>query len=180
MADTNLVMAVSDFTKLPAEIIVDLINYDNGTTLTTNSLSFGLPSPITGERNTQVTATALAGSYYTGSVNLTYNRIDLLEVPGVRSKVFEIAYGATIADIIPDINLAYAINLTVDDFVDGLLPDFTDHIPNEEKTFELVANSKSLIFINSVVLSAVRRDVELSTIITKTMLSGLVYIQPVA
>lgn len=180
MAVLEPTMAVSDFTKLPAEIIIDLINFDNGTSLPPDGLTFGVPTVLSeGTHNTTVVATAVADSYYEGSVTLTYNRIDLNEVPGIRSKQFVMGTAVNISDLIPQINEAYQLNLQLADFIDGPLPTLPLSGSNPEVAFELIAGPESLIFHNRVTLSAFRPNVALSSVITKTVLSGLVYRQPV-
>lgn len=180
MALSYPTMAVTDFTKLPNEIIVDLINFDNGTSLTTDLLMFGLPTalPDGGDHNTTVVATAVPGTFYVGSVELTYNRVDMSTIPGARSVKFEIGNATKISDLVPQINAAYQLNLQPEDYVDGPLPALTEYISNEEKPFELIAGENSLIYRNRVTLSVYRKDVDLSMVILKTVLSGLIYRQP--
>jgi hypothetical protein len=172
------VMAVTDFTKLPNEILVELINFDNGTSLTPDSVTFGTPVVSGGVRNTQLVVTAKTGSFYTGSVTIQYNRVDLSTVPGVRSKSF-VANGLTkISDLIPQINNAYQLNLQPEDFIDGPLPTFSGTTPNETLDFDLIAGPNSLIYNNKVTLQVVCGLLDLSVAIKNLVLNGLVYTQP--
>lgn len=172
-------LAVSDFTKLPVEILIDLINFSNGTALPPDMLTFGEPTELTvGAHNTTVVGTAKPGAYYTGSVTLTYNRVDLETIPGVRSTTFEIGNATTIADLVEKINAAYQLNLQPEDFVDAELPTLSDPVSNQEMPFDLVAGPKSLIYRNKVTLNVYRADVALSSVIVNTVLSGLIYRQP--
>jgi hypothetical protein len=173
---------VSDFTKLPQQIVIDLINNDNSTALTPDLLTFGLPTAATGDnptRNTELSLTAKAGSGYKGSVTVKYNRVDLSTVPGARSVVFPKGDATKIADLIPEINAAYQLNLQPEDFVDGDLPAFAGQ-PNEQHDFQLAAGADSLCFINSVTLTVHADDIDLASVITTQELNGLVYTQPAA
>ena len=178
MPTPNQGLAVTDFTQLPPQILIQLINFDNGTSLTPDAVTFGLPAVSGGVRNTKLTVTAAPGSFYTGSVDILYNRVDLATVPGVRSTVFTVATATKISDLIPQINAAYQLNLQPEDFIDGPLPAFTNNIPNEQKSFDLIAGPNSLIYVGRATLSISRGLIDLSTIITNLVLNGLTYVQP--
>lgn len=177
MAFTN------DFTKLPRQILVDQINNDNtvnNAALTPAMLTFGVPAAATGAspaRNTDLTLTAVAGSGYTGSVTVHYNRVDISTVPGTRSTTFPKGTAANISDLVPSINAAYGINLQAEDYVDGALPTFTG-TPNETHDFNLVAAANSLIWINQVTLTVHGNDIPLDQVVTNQTLNGLTYTQP--
>lgn len=171
---------VLDFTKAPAQIVLDQINNDNASALTLQQVSFGLPTATTGTspaRDTQVTVSAVAGEGYSGSVVVEYNRVNISTVPGVRSTVFPKGSAVNISDLIPQINAAYQINLTSADYTDGPLPTFSG-TPNEEHDFQVVITSDSLPFENSVTLTVKANDIALSSVITTSTLNGLVYTQP--
>ncbi len=67
--------------------VIDLINADNGTALTSAEISIGVPaawdeltdtgSDTGNDRNTIVTVSAVANSGYKGSVDIRYYRLDL-------------------------------------------------------------------------------------------------------
>jgi hypothetical protein len=181
MALTFPNLAVTDFTQLPDQIIIDLINFSNGTSIPDGSLSFGLPTalPEGSTHNTTIIASAVPGvSLYEGDATLTYNRVDLSTVPGARETRFIIGSATTIADLIPAINAAYQLNLQPEDFINAALPALIQHISDEEEAFELIAGPNSLIFVNRVALSVYRPDIPLSSVIVNTALNGLIYRQP--
>lgn len=171
-------MIITDFTKLPKQIVVDLINYDNDTLLSPDLITFGTPNVISGVYNTSLLVTAVPDSHYEGSVTIQYNRIDIGTVPGVRSTSFPIGTATKISDLIPAINAAYQINLTADDYIDEVLPQFTTNDPNEVQTFELYTNPNSLVFIRDVTFNLIRNKILLSSVIVNRQLNGLRYIQP--
>ncbi len=165
----------SDFTKLPFDIIVDLINADNATSLVKADLTFSAITVLgSGNRNTQVTITAVGGSGYTGTRDLTYDRIDLATVPGSRSVTFPIGSATNAVDLIPAINAAYQLNLQVADYDNDPLPTFTG-TPDETHPFTLNAKAGSYIFRGSVNLIISGNDVDLADAITVTELNGLTY-----
>lgn len=171
-------MVITDFTKLPKQIIVDLINYDNDTALAPELLTFGNPTVITGINNTSLIVTAVPDIHYEGSVTLNYNRIDIGTIPGIRNTNLAIGTATRISDLIPAINAKYQINLTADDYIDEILPVFITNDVNEIQTFELYTNPNSLIFIRDITFNLVRNRILLSSVIVNRFLNGLVYIQP--
>lgn len=171
-------MLITDFTKSPEQIIVDLINYDNDTNLLPHLLTFSKPLPRTGSSNTHLIATAIPSAHYTGSVTLDYNRINFADVPGARSINISIGTATQISDLIPQINRKYRLNLTPEDYINFQLPRFNSDDDEESQPFSLVAAPDSLIFINSVVLNIIKDGIYLSSVITKRILNGIMYTQP--
>jgi len=170
----------TDYTKLPRAIIVDLINETNaGAGMTEALLDFGLPTVPTGTpaRNTELTVTAKAGSGYSGSVTLKYNRVDMAEIPGALNVEYTKGDAENISDLIPEINARYGINLQAEDYVDAPLPNFTG-TPNEKIDFEIVAAADSLVWRASLILKLASEDIPLSSVITNDTLNGLVYVAP--
>lgn len=177
---------MSDLTKIPKQVMIDLINTDNGSALTDALLDFGLPTAATGQtpaRNTELTVTAKAGSGYTGSVVVTYNRLHLttgILTPSGKDATFVAGDKLKIKDLIPELNALLNINLTDDDYVDGDLPTFVGGIPNEEHDVSVVAKADSLCYIGSLIFKLKSDEIELSSVITITQLNGLTYVPPVA
>lgn len=158
--DLRPLLLYLDFTKSAAEIIVELINYCNGTSLTSDMLTYKLPpTVISGNHNTVVEATATPTSPYEGMMEVTYNRIDLGELFESFDKFLVADSGARyISDIIPLVNAKYKLNLTRDDYLDGPLPDSSQANPETGSSFVLKANPRSLIFIGQVSLSVTNNE----------------------
>lgn len=174
---------MTDLTLAPKEIMLALINTDNATTLTDATLDFGLPTAATGQaptRNTVLTVTAKAGSGYSGSVEVTYNRLHLqtavLDASG-KTASFGLGDATKIKDFIPELNALLGINLTDEDYEDGDLPEFTG-TPNEEHSVQLVAKQDSLCYIGSLTFTVKGEDIALSSVLTVTELNGLTYVAP--
>lgn len=170
-------MAAQDFTKLPVEICLELIKQTNVTAsaLTTAMLTYGLPTVDTGERNSIVTITAVPGSGYKGSVDMHYNRVDIATVPGVRSKTFPVGDATKLSDLIPEINLAYAINLGPEDYDDVDFVAFPGIEPNETQDVPLSVNIDSLVFIGTLTIKVASEDIMLSSVIVNNVMNGLTY-----
>jgi len=178
MAINSVPMVKLDLTKPPGQLIIDLINNDNGTELKADELSFGIPELATGRHNSKVKATATENSIYSGSVTLHYNRIDIGLIPQDRSTVFEISDEVNLSDIIPEVDARYQLKLTPVDYIDAPLPRFLGNVPHEEKVVDLVAGPASLVFINKLKLTIERPAIDLRDIIKTLILNGLTYIAP--
>jgi hypothetical protein len=172
-------MANRDFTKSDIQILIDQINEDNVSSLTPALIAF---SPVSvsdgGVRNSVITATAQAGSGYSGSVDFLYNRVDLATVPGARSTQFQVGDAVSLADLIDEINVAYQLNLTDADFENVEIPAFPGAEPHETQVITLAAKASSLIFVGSMQLTIDANEIPLSAVVTTTTLNGLVYTQP--
>jgi len=172
-------MAASDFTKAPDQIVIDLINADNGTALTTALLQLGLPTAATGgspARNTELEVSAKAGSGYKGSVVVQYNRLQIQDFvkPGTFPDGLNLPVGdaENFSDLIPEINTALGINLTAADYVDGPIGEW-EGTPNESKVITIPIAADSLCFLGSLQLTLHAEDIELSSVITNLVLNGL-------
>lgn len=169
-----------DFTKDPNQVLLDQINHDNASTLTLAAIAYGLPTAVTGTNpnpDTQISLSAKTGSGYSGAVTVSYNRVQLSTIPGSRPTTFSLGSAKNISDLIPEINLAYQINLTVADYGDGPLPTFTGQ-PNETHPFQVAALADSVVYEGVMSLTVHANDIPLATVITTQNLTGLVYVQP--
>lgn len=160
----------TDFTKAPLEILVDLINYTNGCALTTADISFSACSALSaGSRNTGVTITARPNSVYSGTRDLSYNRVDMATIPGLRSTEFEIGTAVSMKDLIPQINTAYRLNMQPEDYYDDLLPGLDD---GGSRKFTLRARPGSYIYRNTLELTIRGDKLPLADHMTNYILNG--------
>lgn len=179
-----------NLTLPPQEVICALINRTNtavGAALTPALVTFGLPSQSSGGTfNTDLTVTAIDGSGYVGIVPINYNRVHLqteiadpYAASGVgRNLDFNIGSAIKIADMVPQINARFGINLTPADFIDGDLPTFVGGA-NETHDVQVIANADSLCYRGSFTFHLKAEDIELSTVIVETVMNGLTYAPPV-
>jgi hypothetical protein len=157
-----------DFDQPAVNILLDQINYDNNAQITPQYVTFGIPSANASgaARNTTLVITAVAGSNFVGSVAWQYNRVDISIVPGIRSTLILVPQNAeNISDLLPNINLAYGIQLTAADIIDGPLPTFQG-LPNEKHNFTLTIAAQSLVYINAVTLTAFQDGTAFSEVVT--------------
>lgn len=170
---------ISDFSKLPLEIVFDLINEQNGTALNNTEVELGLPTVATGSGgyNTDILVSAKLGGPYEGSVNLGYDRLD---VDGFRfGAVITISLGdaSNYSALIPEINLKLRINLTEDDFVDGPIGTWSG-TPGEVKQITIPMKTTSLVFTGELSVNVQVDDIPLSDVIVTKELPGLIYQPP--
>jgi hypothetical protein len=177
MANTTPYAGASD------QRLADLINQDNQTALQLGvDFTFGPPFPYTDTqgRNTQITLFPVPGKMWPGPVTVHYTRMPLTVLndlpPGYVSPVTIPLMPFTLYDIMDQINEALGLNLSTDEVVNVLYQ-------NEQPFYRLpIKNSSSLAWIDSdYEFEAVfpNEDIPLSSVVTTTMLSGLVYAGPV-
>lgn len=165
--------------KTPKQVILDLIKAKNpaASVLTEAALVFALPAASDGTestpRNTQMEVSAAEGSGYAGEVLIKYDRLLMEDVVNTQDRNFPIGSATKVADLIDAINTRYKINLGEGDYVDDDLPEFTGGVANETHDFTLTITADALLFQNTVTLTLVGEDVDLSTIITDPVLDGL-------
>ncbi len=137
---------MTDFTKLPLNALLDLVNEDNPlAALPMEALDFGTPvqvndNPLT----TTILISAKPDSGYLDSVTVTYAKVDLDNLPGTASRKFA-KTGPYLSDIIPAINERYGVNLMPGEYNNSFLGG-----PGEEVT--LSQRAGSVVFCNSAVL----------------------------
>lgn len=168
---------VSDFTQPSNKIVLDLINDDNNTSLTVGTVTLEVkPEVIPEFRNTTVEISAIPGSGYTGSMTLEYNRLDIQDFVDLYEPAgFEIVQGeaVTVADLMPEINQAMAINLVEDiDFFDQLFAEWVGE-PNETQLVNVPMIADSLVYIGTLSFTLKANIIPLANVITVTILDGL-------
>lgn len=73
-------------------------------------------------KNTKVVLTAVPGNYLSGTVDLTYDRVELAEMVGVNSTDFEAGDYSKSTDLVAALVARYGYELTAADLVDEALP----------------------------------------------------------
>ena len=148
-----MVRIITNFTKLPDEILIDMINADNGTRLKAGDLAFGAPVSL-GEgvrRNTSLDVYAGVGSAFAGSVKINYNRLPLsYNIQG--DLQFAVGEARRTRDLIPAINQRFGINLTLCDYVDE---EFSAPALGQTLPLSLTAAQDSLVWIGSIELGLI-------------------------
>jgi hypothetical protein len=186
-----------DLTQSAESVLVQQINIDNpGDALTVEQVSFGSVMANTGpsaispnQYEAVVLVTAVQGQGLNGSFPYPYNRIDLSTIFTDSNSSFNVDSCSTYAELITAINTAIGTNfqLTVlpdNDtnqlYVAGDITPAQLPIPPVGKTsvqFILTADPNSLIYRNSVILTATTSANSLSTKFSNPS-SGLTYTAP--
>ena len=172
---------ISDFSKLPVQIVFDLINEQNNTHLDPSLVELGLPTVTTTAGalyNSDITVTAIEGSGYSGSVVLGYNRLDVQGFLFGETLLLAVGDAENFSDLIPEINLKLRTNITADDYIEGSILEAGgewEGLPNETKQITIQMNPDSLVFIGSLTLTLHAEDIPLDSILLTISMDGLNY-----
>lgn len=169
----------SDLTQTGKTLIFALINTANPSlvngAIDDSNVTLSAPAVLTSDasgKNTKLTLTAKADQGYTGTADVTYNRLDLqavadIKVPGGLSLV-DASY-ATGADLIAAINTALGTALVAGDFTNAS----TAISGSYPRTATLTAVTTSLVFVGSLAVTITEPQVALADALTTTDLDGL-------
>jgi hypothetical protein len=168
---------ISDFKKSSLDIVLDLINEQNGTSFTHNHMGFS--DPMAGEgKSTSLVVTAKVGSGYRGSYGFNYNRVPLTEVPELASPETHEVDVAKYSDVLGFINTKFGVNIGLEDVtVNGV--DLTTDDPayssefDEVNSFTIAAKGKSLVWLGTTDLALTRVRQDLSAVWTNDSPDGL-------
>lgn len=164
---------VADFKQTDEQIIMGLINNDNGTAFTAAQIIFGEAVSTGNTENdleTNMVVTAASGSGYTGSVTVKYNRVGLGFMADLAPDWVIVTDEAQSTDLIALLNEKFGINLQETDIVDEELPVL---LPDAPEQFVLQAAAESKIFAGEVSLTLAAPTEPLSSVLTITDLDGL-------
>lgn len=169
---------VSDFTMSDGEILTALILYANPdlkiTAATTDYLN---PATNVGELNTTVTVAPKASTGYTEVVDVFYDRLniqDFVDIADPAGITIHRPDAKLLSEIIPDLNIALGVNLSTRDYTDQVLPTFEGGL-NETQLVTVPMLTDSIIYVGTLSFTLAGAAIDLSSIIRKTMLSGLNY-----
>ncbi|QVD49244.1 hypothetical protein LUCX_174 [Xanthomonas phage vB_XciM_LucasX] len=167
---------MSDFTKAPKQIIIDLINVANpGLNLLATEVDFGSVAVETEPANTSVVLTPTVSGRFTGSPKIYYDRLSMAEVFATKTAAVEKTDLLTnVDDVISAINSLYGINLTSDDYTISEFPTWAN-VVDEEHTLTITAKADSLIFIDAADVKLFKTKMDLTMAIANNQLNGLIY-----
>lgn len=171
---------LSILTKPSQELVIDLINYSNQTTLTNQHILVTGAKPGTSEdnanANTVATVESVKGSGYIGKVDIAYARLDI-------GKLFEkIAVNLDVgnvtptkpADLLTFLNRKYGLNIATDEVKDGTI----DTTGSQPWSAQIEIADGSVAYIGTLTLT-IGPDPEvgerLDTVILTKNLNGLIY-----
>jgi hypothetical protein len=119
----NLMDLIASANTEPVFISADLV---------TPGIPVAIDPSTNGGENTAITLSAKAGSGYSGSISVKYSRINLHDILDIDTDIPEIYFETTassvsFSDVVAQFNSQYGLNLTADDFVDGVFPTVSDN-----------------------------------------------------
>lgn len=169
---------VSDYTKESQQILLDLINHDNGTTLTADKIVLENPTPTGTGTEVTVTVRSAHGSGFSGAVEMTYRRVDLDEVPNALDPVDYEWDLSNISGVLEFVGTHFGVNLQPSDVtVEGIDLENQDPPISQEydvpQQFTLTAKPGSLVWVGNISLSIQKTRVDLSDVWQITVLDGL-------
>ena len=160
------------------DLIVDLINVANSTTLDETKISLGAPTAITVDsngHNTTAVVSSVPGSGYRGDVTVSYIRLDIGLLFKNIALNLNVTTPSTTKDLLPLLNSKYGLGLTIDDIEDNAI-DMGDG--SATPTHAIVIKATSFAYIGTVT-TTIGPDPEigekLDTVILTTNLTGLLY-----
>lgn len=164
---------VSDFTQEQNKIVLDLINFDNGTNLNLSQVEIG---DVGSGDVAEVTASveAKVGSGYSGNQSVTYNRLNIQDFADVfypGGLVVPEGSATSLHDVLTEINAALGIALTTDDVVNQ--PFNWVGSPNEFLDITLAVIPGHKVYFGDMLVTIDNNEISLASIVTVRVLSGL-------
>lgn len=146
-----------NLSKTAQKNLIDLINAENQTALTTAEISVGVPAEfVDGEglndRNTQVEITAVPGSGYTDSVMVRYYRLDLDVLKGARVLTYTKSESSTLESFIDAVTTQCEViedQVEIVDELDNVLTELPVLSEGTPKQFTMRAKADSYTYIGS-------------------------------
>lgn len=139
---------ISDLTQSNEQILVDMINFDNGLTLTVADVMFDPPETVVDViANTRIVVHGINPAKTHGLSELFYIRRVISELPGHDRCSVYIKDMVTIDEVIPTINAILGINLSPGDYVEGPLPDLAGAAKGSYTTFNLMIVEDNPIYL---------------------------------
>jgi hypothetical protein len=171
---------VSNYNQPSQQILLDLVNDTNTqngsllSPLTTEQVDIGGPVVLVGDDagNTSVSLTAIAGSGYSDSVTVKYNRIEMSSIPGALSTVFSRNGSTTLSGLLTEINTRYGLQITQDDIVDATI-NLNPLLPNGTESMGLTASSTALVWLGQLPITIQNDLVPLDQVVLTVNLGGL-------
>jgi len=168
----------SDLTQTGETLILALVNAANTNLvngpLTTDNVTLGAPAVETGDKNSSVVLTGVAGNGYANTQTFTYNRLDIQSdvmnhIAPSGATLVNASY-ATVADLVAPLNSAYNLGLVSADISNGSdAITLTDGAGNATVTMA----AASLKYIGELSVAITQMQADLATVVTNTELDGL-------
>lgn len=169
---------VTDFSKSPDQIVLDLINFDNNTSLTLGDIAFGIPTTATGENppaNTQLEVFGQVDAGYKSAVVVFYERLQISNFVQDGRLVIPVGSATLYRHVIAAANMALGINLVPGEYIDGDIGDWTGAV-NETKDIDIQMSPNGKVFVGSLPITLLAEEIPMSLAFPNGSLLGF---QPV-
>lgn len=166
---------VSDFTQPEDKIILDLVNHDNGTNLSTEQVELTSVTQTDAPGNVQALLTSKVGSGYSGDDLVQYQRLniqDFMDLYFPDGLVVQQGDAVNVSDLLGDINIALGTNIQAVNIVDAPIEGWTGEA-GEKLTVELAIKAVSAVYYGVGTFQIDGNDIPLSSAISQKTLSGL-------
>lgn len=169
---------ISDFSKTSIEIIIDLINHDNGTAFTSEKITLGPITATPDSKRASLTVFSKRGSGYRGTQDVSYNRLYLNEIPDAET-VDELEFNLTkLSDVLTFINVGFGVNIQADDvIVNGTdLAEADPAVVQEfdvSQNFQITAKPGSYVWMGELTFTLTKVRTDLAEVWQITNLDGL-------
>lgn len=164
---------VSDFSQEEDKIILDLVNYDNGTNFTLAELQTA--SPVVQDGKVRVRITPVQGTGYGGFVNVEYKRINIgefIELFRPDGLVVQQGNAENTVDFLDEINTLLGTSIKPSSVVSSPIGEW-EGTPNEIKEVSFTMHANSKVYEGEAFLIVDGNDIPLASVVTKNVLSGL-------
>ena len=137
---------ITDYKKLPLEILFDLINHEHGTNLSTVQVTIDTPEIVV-DNKSSIVVRAVPQSGYSGQQTLQYNRVPLSALTALEAEqTIAVADVTTYQEILDKFNAKYGVNITPDDvIIDGVESNLaiTDYEQPEGPVVDILVKAKA-------------------------------------
>lgn len=120
MNEKEIIEFESDFTHLPRDIVLELINATNSSSVTVKDVSLGIPYPFDNPDFGTNTALEVVGKEgkLAGTLTVYYNRVHMSEIVDGIDKTFYIKESCRLSSLMSGFNSRYALNVQPEDYFD--------------------------------------------------------------
>lgn len=166
------IFTMSSLAKPSLQLVIDLINADNGTSFAYNELVLSPPTEnaiTNNNRNTLTNVTSSDAFQFSGSENVYYNRLDF----GILFQGLTITLGGQgcgdISGLLPELNATYGLGLTMADLVPQNFP----AVPVWPLSLTIAAGPNSYAYIGQFTVVVQNTPAQLGDNLTDTILGNI-------
>jgi hypothetical protein len=149
------------------EVLTRAINLVNDVNFDDLDLSFGLVSGAGVDVTMGIRAGANSG--HTGSVTVSYNRVDLDDLRRASSAIFLLGDETSLVSLLPAVSARWAARIGEADILDGTLPGFLYPMETESAEVVLQSDAQSKIYTGETTLVLKRQKIAIAGLPVKVL-----------